>query len=246
MGRTTRRIHKWLGIGTGVVFLTWLLSGIVMELPYGVRGAWAGPYEATDWGAVEITPAQAVQAVAGGAGTVAEGVELRRLGTSFVYRVTVDGESRLVDATSGRPVIIDEETARRLARMEFATDAAMGDVRLMEEREPSYAFGPMPAWRIAWDDGRGSVSYVALVDGSVRRSDHVTRTRAAIESLHSFTVLEAFGVGSGRLPLLLAVSVVSLFTVVTGYLLTILLSAWYRRRRGPGGGSRSNEPEGAG
>lgn len=245
MSRTTRWIHKWLGIGTGILFLTWLLSGIVMELPYGMRGAWAGPYEATDWGAVQITPAQAVQAAAGGGGTVAEGVELRRLGDSFVYRVTLGGESHLVDAASGEPVTIDEATARRLARMEFASDATMGEVRLMEEREPSYAFGPLPAWRIRWDDGRGSVSYVALVDGSVRRADHVTRTRAAIESLHSFTVLDAFGVGSGRLPLLLAVSVVSLFTVATGYLLTILLSAWYRRRRGPGGGSRSNEGEDA-
>lgn len=244
MTRTTRTLHKWLGIGTGVVFLAWLVSGIVMETSVGVRGPWAGPYGTADWSAVVVSPAEAVRVATEDGGTSVEGVEIRRVGDRFVYRITAGGESRLVDGTTGEPVTIDREAALALARTEFGAEAEVEEVRRLEEREPSYTFGPLPAWRIDWSDGRGSVSYVAVIDGSVRRADHVTRTRAAVESLHTFTFLDAFRVGGSRLPLLIGASLVSIVTVATGYLLTVLLSAWYRRRRARGGGPGGDEARG--
>lgn len=247
MTRTTRTLHKWLGITTGLVFLGWLVSGIVIELPYGARAAYSGPYGTADWGEVGVSPAEAARIATEGRTATVDQVELRRIGDRFVYRIGVGEERHLVDASTGEVFAIDRETAVALARAEFGGGAEIAEVRLLEDPEPSYTFGPLPAWRVDWVDGRGSVSYVALDDGSIRRADHVTRTRAAIESLHSFTFLDAARLGDTRLPLLIGASLVSLVTVATGYLLTVLLSAWYRRRR-PGRGaapSRADEHPGA-
>ncbi|MBT8405550.1 MAG: hypothetical protein KJP18_16950 [Gemmatimonadetes bacterium] len=235
MNRTTRTLHKWLGIATGFVFLGWLVSGIVMELPYGVRSAYSGPYGTADWGGVVVSPAEAALAATDGRATTVDQVELRRIGERFVYRVVAGEVTRLIDASTSELVTVDRETAVTLARTEFDAGAEIAEVRLMEDREPSYAYGPLPAWRVDWVDGRGSVSYVSVGDGSILRADHVTRTRAAIESLHTFAFLDALRVGETRQPILIAASIVSLVTVATGYLLTILLSAWYRRRRGARG-----------
>jgi hypothetical protein len=135
----------------------------------------------------------------------------------------------MVDARSGAVVTITADLAERLAREEHQAAGRVRGVTLMEQRDAAYMFGPMPAWRVAFDDG-STVSYVALTDGSVRRSDSASRVRNIIVSTHTFAPMNIVNVGRlARKPLLIITSVIGVIAVMTGYYLS-LPNRWRVRR----------------
>ncbi len=235
MRRTMRKLHEWIGIGVGVLFAIWLVSGIVMVLPFGDRAAYEGPYGPTEYTQASVSPAAAVQAAASTSDTeaLATAVRLKRFDDGLVYIVTLaEGGNRMIDVATGLPVEITSDMAERLAIAEFGTDAPVAEVRLMTEREAAYAFGPLPAWRVAFDDARSSVSYVALSDGSIRRADRITRLRGAIVGAHTFDFLAVLKLGGAQATLILILtSVISMVAVATGYYLFIDKTVRNRQRR---------------
>lgn len=233
---TTRKLHEWIGFSIGAIFVVWLVSGVVMMLPYGDRAAYEGPYGPIDFTAAVVTPEEAVRIATGE--TEAEALapirDLRfgRIEDRLVYKVALEGAGlRMVDARSGEIIEVDEARAERLARQEFDSEAAIVDLRLVDDRDPWYQYGPLPAWRVDFDDARRSISYVAVSDGSVRRSDRITRLKSAIVGTHSFDTLSVVGLLGLKLPALFVASLLGLFSVVTGYYISVTMFARKRRAR---------------
>jgi hypothetical protein len=233
---TTRKLHEWIGFTIGGIFVIWFVSGVAMLFPQGNRAAYEGPYGPIDFTAAVVTPEEAVR-IAGGVAEAqplpgVRSIQFGRIEDRLVYKLAVEGEDlRLVDARTGEIVTITEETAIRLARIEFASDAEIVDVRLTEDRDPWYQYGPLPAWRIAFDDSRRSISYVAAHDGSVRRSDRITRLKSAIVGTHTFDTLGVVGLLGVKVPLLILASIIGLLSVVTGYYLSVTMFARKRRSK---------------
>ncbi len=245
---TTRKLHEWIGFTIGGIFVVWLLSGIAMMFPQGTRAAYEGPYGPVDYTAAIVTPEDAVR-IAGGVASAeplpaARELRLGRVDGRLVYKAAVEGgDLRLVDARTGEIVTITEERAVRLAETEFESDAEIVDVRLMDDRDIWYQHGPLPAWRIAFDDSRRSISYVATTDGSVRRSDRITRVKSAIVSTHDFSTLGVVKLMGMQVPLLILASIIGLISVATGYYLSVTTFARKRRsKRAREAGAREPTP----
>ena len=104
-----RRIHKWVGLILGVQFLLWALSGSMMALldqeKVGGHSAQASHQHALPAGDY-IAPAKLALD-----GPVL-GIALRSLATRPVYELRSTTGTRLIDATSGAPVRVDEQVAR--------------------------------------------------------------------------------------------------------------------------------------
>ena len=233
---TTRKLHEWIGFAIGAIFVIWLISGIVMMFPVGNRAAYEGPYGPVDFTAAVVTPEDAVRTASGAAESDplpgALGIHFGRIEDRLVYKVRIEGQPlRMVDARSGEIVTITEGRAERMALAEFATDANIVDLRFTEDRDPWYRFGPMPVWRIEFDDAKRSVSYVAITDGSIRRSDRITRLKGAIAGTHTFETLGAVGLLGVQVPLLILASIIGLLSVVTGYYLSVTMFARKRRAK---------------
>lgn len=233
MRRTTRKLHEWIGIGIGGLFVLWLVTGVVMMTPIGNRQAWFGPWEPLDYSTATVSPRQAIELATGTppadeGGELAElpsirDLTLTRMDGRAVYVVALDdGSARMVDAGGRGLVEVGEETARDLVLTEFDTDATIVDARLTDERDPWYLYGPLPVWRFEFDDARRTVSYVSVTDGSVRRSDRITRLKAVISASHTFDIFEAFHIGGAQFPAVVVTSIIGLLSVLTGYLLVWL------------------------
>lgn len=233
---TTRKLHEWIGFTIGGIFVIWLLSGLAMMMPQGTRAAYEGPYGPVDYSGTLVTPEDAVRIAAGVTAAEptppARELRLGQVDGRLVYKAAAEGgDLRLVDARTGEIVTITEERAVRLAQTEFETEAEIVDVRLMEDRDLWYQFGPLPAWRIAFDDSRRSISYVAVTDGSVRRSDRITRVKAAIVSTHDFGTLKMIRLPGTQMPLLILASIIGLLSVATGYYLSVTMFTRKRRSK---------------
>ena len=101
-----RRIHKWVGLILGLQFLLWALSGSVMALldkdkvgGHGGGMSHAHPLPAGDYFDIAALPrAEPVT-----------GVLLRDLGARPVYELRTTKGIRLVDATTGKDMRVDDE-----------------------------------------------------------------------------------------------------------------------------------------
>jgi hypothetical protein len=242
---TTRKLHEWIGFAIGVIFVVWLVSGVVMMFPQGNRAPYEGPYGPIDFTAAVVTPEEAVRIASGAAESAplpaARGIRFGRIEDRLVYKVGVGEEAlRMVDARTGDIVTITKERAERMARAEFATDADIVDLRFTEDRDPWYQHAPLPVWRIEFDDARRSISYVATIDGSIRRSDRITRLKGAIVGTHTFDTLGIAGLLGLKVPLLVLASIIGLLSVVTGYYLSVTMFA--RKRRAQRARETSTEP----
>lgn len=95
--------HRWLGIGTCLIFAAWFASGAVMlfqpfpSLSHAEQLALEAPI---DGRAVAVTPALAVRATGGNA----TGLRLVQRGGRATYVVNVSDGTRIIDATTGLPV----------------------------------------------------------------------------------------------------------------------------------------------
>ena len=100
--------------------------------------------------------------------------------------MTSTGPVRLIDAGSGKYVEITAGMAEAIAREDFPSPASVRGVEKVEQHDLKYPCWPLPAHRITFGDLGATVSNVSIADGSVYRSDRLTRTQLVIGSLHTF------------------------------------------------------------
>jgi len=157
--------HRWLGIVSGVLFIVWFASGIVMIY---ARMPELDPLErlarlpAINPATMRVMPAAADGEIAG--------VTISTLETRPIIRVTGSGGTETWFADTGdRVPMVDAEQAIRVARaFHGGTHAIRHDARLTDADQWSFGVrGRMPLHRLAVGDPAGTMLYVTESGGAV-------------------------------------------------------------------------------
>lgn len=223
------KVHKWVGVGIGLILLMWIVTGMLIGGGGGGR-----PAEPPDYSRATVSPATAVAVAAQSDSALgaARSVALEQIAGRLVYRVSAArGRAALVDAATGEPVAIGEELAREIAAT-LAPGAPISDVRRLEGHDGGFPRGALPAWRVALADQAGTWVHLAR-DGVASSNTREQRRKAVYHDLHTFATLQQVHLDRPTIRILfLVASVISLAVVVTGYYLS-LPRRWRTVRRTP-------------
>jgi len=225
-------IHRWLGLITGIQLLLWSAGGFVfathdIEWVRGNEGRSTPVVPGIAFEKVQISPAQAAQ-VAGL--DAAEELHLRTVLDRQVYEVRSDTQTRLVDAASGEVISpISESMAIEIAQADRATEPTILDVGLVTENpETEYRGKPLPAWRLVLDDEDNTHIYIDVSTARI-----TARRNTAWRRFDFFWMLHTMDY-SGRddfnTPWLVGFATLSLFAVLSGWLLWLLRFRSRRRK----------------
>ncbi|KQZ61655.1 hypothetical protein ASD67_20885 [Sphingopyxis sp. Root1497] len=226
-----RRIHKWVGLILGLQFLLWALSGSVMALldKDKVGGHGGGMSHAHP-----LPPGEYYDIAALPQGESVTGVVLRDLGAQPIYELRTQKGFRLVDATSGEVVRVDEEMARSVASMMNEAPIRKVSVLAKPNLEARDHEGAM--WRVDFADAENSSAYVSLDTARflVMRGD-TWRTWDFFWMLHNMDYVNR---KSFNHPLIIFVAFGALWLSGTGFYLLFKSFnradfRWLRRRRKP-------------
>jgi hypothetical protein len=155
-----RRIHKWVGLVLGLQFLLWALSGAMMATldadAVGGHGG-AAPHAMPLQTEGLIDPASLVQ------NGSAQALAVRDLAGRPVYEVRDAGGTRILDATTGARIEIDQGLATEIASHGIAARVVKASLLTKPNLEAREHSGPM--WRIDFDDAEHSSAYVSATTG---------------------------------------------------------------------------------
>lgn len=232
------RVHKWAAVAMGLFLLGWTVSGIVMILPGGVTAV--TPTTPIDYESVQLSPAQAIDRLGEALGReiTATNVGVLPLYGSLVYQISMQGgPMRMIDGRTGELVDITPELAEQIVRHSLPDQSSLGEVELLEHHDLLYPMGTLPVYRVTFVTDPANTYYVNVWNGSVNRSDSMTRLRRLIVSVHTFEPVRVIthreSVQHG---LLIFFSGVGIATALTGYYLALLP---YLRRKGDKGAKGS-------
>lgn len=232
-----RRIHKWIGVGGGVLLLIWIVSGIFISWPGGGRARLQSEARPPDFRSVHISPAEAISALGaeGAAVDDVRSVALALLGSRPIYSVRTAEGVALVDAVTGLPFEIDAREASRIANEVYGGPGAASPPVLVESRELRYFQGELPAFRIEFDDDHNTEIYIGQRTGTVMWWDTKSRTRRWMGSAHD---LWPIGPLLGSIPRLVAMvggGLITLAIALSGYWLAWRRGGWRLTKRRPTG-----------
>jgi len=169
-GHRTARVliytHRWLGMVSGVVFIVWFVSGIVMMY---ARMPELDPQERLMRLAV-INPESIRVMPPAAANADITRLTIGTLEGRPVVRLTERGRTLLSFADTGDAVpAVDADQALRIGRaFEGGISNLHYDSRLVDADQWSFAVrGRMPMHRIAVDDAAGTMLYVTEIGGDV-------------------------------------------------------------------------------
>ncbi len=218
MIRLFYKVHKWIGVGIGLILLMWIVTGMLLGGGGGGR-----PSEPPDYSRATVSPASAVAVAAASDSALGRvnGVVLDLIAGRLVYRVTAArGRAALVDAATGAPIVIGEALVREVAAT-IAPEAAVGGVVRLKRHDGGYPRGPLPAWRVVLGDQAETWVHLNR-DGQVSSNTRDQRRKAVFHDLHTFATLRQAHLGPGTIRILFMVaSVISLAVVGTGYYLSL-------------------------
>ena len=226
-----KQIHKWVSLAVGVVFLMWVVSGVVMVLPGTAHPTTLPPEDpAPVYQRAGLSPAQ-LMARLGMEDATADlrEIRLRVILDTLLYEVRGAGRTFLVSADDGSRYVIDSTRATRLAGA-LLPGLPIRTTHRLRSYARDYQEGPLPVWEVQFGDRGATRAWVSDQGTVVRIADDTRRIREAIGGLHVFRPLRRLSAGeSGRRAALMGAALVCLVTIGTGYYL-----AWPWRRRQSG------------
>lgn len=222
-------IHKWLALIVGVQMLFWVASGLFFAL-FPIEQVRSEHRIADTQQAPIVLTAHSLSDMA---------TLLPEAPTRVTFEQAVTGNPVAVaEFAERRPILIDlndwrvasplsAEAAAQIAQTYVADAPRIRETRLVTEESPEYR-GPLPAWRIAFDDGEGLAVYVVADTGRVaaRRSD-LWRIYDALWALHIMDWRDHENFNTG---LLIVSSLTALITILAGFILFPYRLGWIRRR----------------
>lgn len=237
-----RRVHKWFAVGASLVLLAWVVSGIVMVMPYqwltrlvgatpAASSAAGGSDVAADYRDFQVSIPGAIAALDERLGARAEvrSIRIMMFQGRPVYEIIVaSGSAHLIDGMTGAPIEVDRQLAEQLARGAVPEPGRIATVAQIDQRDFHY-WGTVPAYKVVFDDPSGYVVYVSE-SGVVTRTSRWGRIHRWITSVHELEPVRLlFSSNRLRVVALMFFSVLSLFVVVSGVYLA--LPARWRFRR---------------
>lgn len=220
--------HKWLALIVGVQVLFWVGSGLFFAI-FPIAQVRSEHRMAEQAPALLSAPLRDVSEL------------LPEAPTRVTYERDALGEPVAVaEFAERRPILIDLQdwrvasplnagAAEQIAQAYTVGAPRVRERRLVTEETPEYR-GPLPAWRIAFEDGEGLAVYVAADTARVtaRRSD-LWRVYDALWALHIMDWRDHENFNSG---LLILTSFTALIVALAGFVLFPYRMGWVRRRAG--------------
>ena len=217
------RIHKWIAVTAGSFLLLWLISGIVMVAPLDFlhgkfRQRQVAPIDLQEAFLSPIEALSRLSKILGDSPGV-KSVSLKKIAHSLVDEIHLaSGESHIIGARSGQLFTITPESVEQIARDYVPPQVSVLEIEPITQHSYSYPWGPVPAFRIIFDNDDSTAYYVSTRDGSILRSDRWSRILGAIESLHVFQPLKLITRRESiRRGLLILLSLVGVAAAATGY-----------------------------
>jgi len=233
--KLTRRWHRILGPLIGVQLLLWTLGGIYFSW-FDLDNV-HGDHERAEQTVHDLREASvAVSIEALLERSELARVEEVRLGTFFdraVVRLYQDRDRvEMYDAASGEKLSpIDEIEARAVAAADFAPSGEIVSAQMVEEKEGEYK-NAVPAWQVRFDNWKRTCVYVHANTGLVTaRRNAIWRGFDFLWMLHILDFNERENFNNWLLRIL---SLLSLITIATGYVLWLVTTPLLRRRKPPG------------
>jgi uncharacterized iron-regulated membrane protein len=166
-----RRLHKWIGLLIGLQLVLWTLSGAAMSLldHHEVQGG-----EAVAPSPLPLPVPSGWDALrASGAGGSISAMTLRPLLDGHVLEIATPKGASLIDAGTGRAVVIDQPLAARIAKAAHPKGAPILSVSKLTSLELAVREHELPIWRVDFSDERNSSYYVSATTGKLleRRND---------------------------------------------------------------------------
>jgi uncharacterized iron-regulated membrane protein len=219
--RAVRQAHRWLGLLVAIQVLFWIFGGLVMSVLKleEVRGehrvAKAGkPALAASAGIHPVDRILAAQP----AGVTA--MTLTTLLGNPVYRIEGATGPALIDATTGERLSpLPEAMAREIALADYAGEAPLASIALIDQPALEYRGRDLPLWRAQFDDERDTTLYIAPDTGQVvaRRND-LWRIFDFVWMLHIMDYEEREDFNH---PLLVATAATALGFVLSGFVMLV-------------------------
>jgi uncharacterized iron-regulated membrane protein len=214
------KFHKWLGLIVGIQILLWIAGGLVMSwFPIEeVRGQ-------------HNVREQEPHAISGTANLVAlsdvlsaeqekevKDLTLRYMGERLVFAPRYnDGTAALFDAETGNKISpLSESLALKIATDDFSGDGVPKSIDLLDKKTTEYR-GPVPVWRVYFDDKEDTRIYVSPTAGRVvaRRND----TWRLFDFFWMLHIMDYDERDDFNHPLLIIASIVALIVSISGILL---------------------------
>lgn len=168
-------VHRWIGIGTCLLFAIWFLSGLVMiyvPFPTLTPMERLAGLEEIDWRRVNVQPAAALAAADI---AVPKSMALEMRDGAPVWQIdSWERPQRTIAAAAHRPVRpVDAAMARRVA-VRFGR-APVQTLERIERDQWTVAGGydsHRPLWKAALDEPGGTVLYISSMSGAVVLDTH--------------------------------------------------------------------------
>jgi uncharacterized iron-regulated membrane protein len=239
----TRKAHRWLGLLIGIQLLLWSLSGLYFAVVPSSEVAGAhnkAEHEPVNFAFTPlVSPQQVISAlvVDQGPSVQVRGVSLQRLQQRNVFQVHYDvgGESliQLADASFGELLAgVDERQALAIAEADFTGAGRAVGARYLAALEPGheYRWGELPVWQISFDDPENTRVYVAARTGVV--ITHRNDTWRVFDFFWMLHIMDFSARTDFHTLLLQVASVLSLVTIVSGFILWFMTTSLFKRRIG--------------
>jgi hypothetical protein len=234
------QVHKWLAVVALAATVAWFVSGTAMVLPESFRVV---PTELDDrrpsakstprFEDAAVTVSAAISAVRAYVGKPLNvgGVHMRWFPGRLAYEVFTNRGIHLVDAVHGGVFQIDEQLALQIAATAVATRGPLGPpIRLTGNTFECR--GRLPAYRIAVDDGDGTVLCISTGNGTLEASNRRSRVVGLITMWHNFRPLRALMGPRDVQVLLLAFAFLgTLMSAAGALILLVQLQRWWQTRR---------------
>ena len=231
--RTWYKLHKWTSIITGIALLMWLITSITMTWDNVFVEKHQVESALVESAIVDMSPAEALGQVdrALGKAVDVKQISLRAISDLIAYEIeTVDQSFYLVDTASGELFEITPVLAEEIARSRYEGFANVVSIDRIDFNSRSYPFGPVPVYRVAFDDVLRTHSYVSITpsfwwnarSGDVRQLNIFGRLRDILGAVHTFDVLKVV-IDDGRIVRLLlwATAIATLVAALLGYYLAL-------------------------
>lgn len=167
-----RTLHKWAGLILGLQFVLWAISGAMMALLDHHKVAADATIQRP---AAAALPAAVLPftTVASDIGAPITKLRLRPLQGRYVYEATTPAGVRIVDAVTGRPVVVGPTEAAGIGRENVKASPPLASVSLVEAATVETRALPLPLWRVAFADSEHTTLLVSRATGEVleRRND---------------------------------------------------------------------------